>query len=1156
MRIFACWCLCLLAPMGSAIGQVAHLTRNISDGPARFGGDIDQQLLLGFDYQYARLVGDRRLALLGAELPSGFGVWATDGSPGGAELIARGIPSIVGSVGSHMIFAVTSRGSRGDSAEWWRTDGTRSGTRKLHLPIDLLPWYAKSARAGDLLYFAGRLGEDQQLLVASDATLAGTTLLRTGSWIREIQAVGDKAVVLASAGDRRPHELWVSDGSMPGTRVVHTLRSPPPLHLDVQRKSLFGFGDDVLFFDGLSQRLQLWLLTAEGELTQLTAFDRPALDYDYIHNRLVQTDAVVRGESIAFFTAFDVSGAPQIWSTQGTPESTRRQVENASTSQAFVVGDRLIYSERSGLTTSVFGLDVSAGGVQELGRGEPRDQFRLMAGDADRVFWSFERSDEIGRNTGLVDIFASDGTPGGTFQVAQCREFRDCTMRAAAGGSLYFDRQLTQFDFELWRLDEDATQPRLLREFSRNPRFRGDFALVENGVVFTADVLKREGDRINDSSVVLVDGGESTELVHDLFTWDGSAGGTVAMLNDQALFLTASGLWKSGGEESSTELTSLLAATTCTWMHPQTVTSQSDATRRLLLECVDGVYATDGSAPATRVMDLAGRVLRRLVFRDGVALFAAGNALYRTDGTATGSRVVADVGERIKDLTLVGDLLYFLGTSREGAWRSDGTSEGTWPLGVDIGFGLHGFAGTKNYAFFYEESVISFLRSNFWRTDGTVNGTVDIAALNEDLPLPRGALQGIGDRLVYFNRDGLWALHETDLSFERLSDDFSEDRFRGQAFFPFESWLYFTSTGPLGRSLLWRTDGTPSGTELVLSSRGETLENPSRFVVHDGILYFSASTPEVGEELWWSDGTTQGTRLVQDVNPGPLSSSPGRVVATSEALFFAANDGLHGHELWSASLLDERCTPSPRRLCLLDRRFQVDMGYRVADGGRGRGTAESLSTDSGYFWFFDADNVETVAKMVDGRDVNDNFWTFFASLSDVEFDLTVTDSQSGRAVRYTNPRGRLASVGDTAAFGELSSSAWKELPESTRDRVVASLEGGPPGSCSPSPMRLCLGGGRFAVEATWTDFAGGSGVGNATELTGDTGTFWFFDPRNVELVVKVLDGRGVNGRYWVFFGGLSNVAYSIVVTDTETGSQRVYGNPLGEFGSGADTDAF
>jgi len=103
---------------------------------------------------------------------------------------------------------------------------------------------------------------------------------------------------------------------------------------------------------------------------------------------------------------------------------------------------------------------------------------------------------------------------------------------------------------------------------------------------------------------------------------------------------------------------------------------------------------------------------------------------------------------------------------------------------------------------------------------------------------------------------------------------------------------------------------------------------------------------------------------------------------------------------------------------------------------------------------------------------------------------------------------------------------------------------------------LSLLGGRFEVEVSYRDPFGGQGPGRPVPLTGDSGAFWFFDPGNLELMVKVLDGRTVNGSFWVFYGALSNVAYTLTVTDTFTGAPRVYENPQGRLASRADTRAF
>ena len=86
--------------------------------------------------------------------------------------------------------------------------------------------------------------------------------------------------------------------------------------------------------------------------------------------------------------------------------------------------------------------------------------------------------------------------------------------------------------------------------------------------------------------------------------------------------------------------------------------------------------------------------------------------------------------------------------------------------------------------------------------------------------------------------------------------------------------------------------------------------------------------------------------------------------------------------------------------------------------------------------------------------------------------------------------------------------------------------------------------------------AGGSGAGQALPLTPDTGAFWFFSDGNLEFVVKVLDGRWFNGHWWVFAGALSDVAYTITVTDTALGRGAHLRQPPRHLASFADTSAF
>lgn len=257
------------------------------------------------------------------------------------------------------------------------------------------------------------------------------------------------------------------------------------------------------------------------------------------------------------------------------------------------------------------------------------------------------------------------------------------------------------------------------------------------------------------------------------------------------------------------------------------------------------------------------------------------------------------------------------------------------------------------------------------------------------------------------------------------------------------------------------------------------------------------------------------------------------------------------------------CTPGATTLCLLDGRFQVSVAWQDFQGGDGLGRSRPLTDDTGAFWFFDPNNLELMVKAIDGRPVNGNFWIFYGSLSNVAFELTVTDTVTGATRGFTNPPNRFASAGITDAFPGTGSNGGSSVLAPVPG--VAAGEAESRAALRPAPSglltcgtatNLCLQDQRFRVEVIWRDFEDGTGQGIAVPLTPDTGAFWFFDQENLELMVKVIDGRPVNGHFWVFLGALSNVNFEVVVTDTANGRRWVRENPEGTFASIGDALAF
>ena len=68
----------------------------------------------------------------------------------------------------------------------------------------------------------------------------------------------------------------------------------------------------------------------------------------------------------------------------------------------------------------------------------------------------------------------------------------------------------------------------------------------------------------------------------------------------------------------------------------------------------------------------------------------------------------------------------------------------------------------------------------------------------------------------------------------------------------------------------------------------------------NGTLFFTANDGTHGDELWKSDGTATGTLLVKDTNPGIANIYPDNLTNIDGTLYFRGNDGVHGYELWKS----------------------------------------------------------------------------------------------------------------------------------------------------------------------------------------------------------------------------------------------------------------
>ncbi len=759
-----------------------------------------------------------------------------------------------------MTFFVANDGVHGQ--ELWKTNGAASGTS---LVKDIKPGPAGSGifgmtnLNGTLLFFAND-GVHGTELWKSNGMAAGTTLVddinngtgSSDSYSVSAAVVGGKMYFAADDGTHGK-ELWVSDGTTAGTTMVADIDPGPD---GSNPSQLTPFEGKVYFeADEGTHGVELW--QSDGTPGGTKLFD----DIDPGSGSSFPSFLTASGANL-YFVAADGTDGRDLWKSDGTVAGTTI-LSTTPYSQRLTDVNGTLYFEAN------FNLWKTDGTIASTTLVSTESDPRYMTPMNGKVYFSGYDA------TNGRELWETDGTMAGTRLVKDINpgsgsSYPDAGNQtslnqfAVLGGKLYFGANDGTDGNQLWRTDGTSAGTTIVDDI--NP---GSVATNGQGAAVTA----------------------------------------IAANNGRIFFQANDGihgaeLWTTLGKASSTSLVANINATDAGSLP----TDFFGAGGITYFEATDGIHGselwrTDGTAAGTSLVDdidpgPGSSIPQDFADFNGKLIFSAddgvlGTEMWQSDGTAAGTVLVADIdpgagGSSPQDFTEFDGKLIFSandGVHGRELWESDGTTAGTTLL-KDIN-PLQGYSYDGTYypgpqssypgQFTAVGGSLYFTANDgtdgdeLWKTDGTTAGTVLVADIN-----PGSTTDSYGDVIP----NGSYPSHLT----------------------AFNGLLFFSASGGVHGRELWESNGTPAGTTIVADiNPGGGSSDPSSLTVVGNKLFFEANDGVHGTELWETDGTTLGTAKVKDINPGSAGSaqsSGATLIDLNGALLFTADDGTHGTELW------------------------------------------------------------------------------------------------------------------------------------------------------------------------------------------------------------------------------------------------------------------
>jgi ELWxxDGT repeat protein len=843
-----------------------------------------------------------------------------------------------------------------NGTELWRSDGTAIGTTQVtelagDIPGSMPPvpdGYTPTniVVANGQLFFSGHDGPNATDfgLFKSNGTSAGT-----------LQVTGSTASVinLVSVGTR---VFWQTDGATftsDGGAAANLSLSGPG-----SGGSLHDVGGNFAFHTGVTG--QTTRLNSDGTKTDMTAGEVSASVWQFSPqaNGNVWAASTQLGANTLYYIA---SGSTTVQAFQAAKLNLGGMTPGEPLSFA-ALGSNLIFVNRDdqdGNAATNTGRELwisdgtNAGTVLlkdilpgTVPNGLPMSSNpKSLTTVGSNVFFQASDANNIGdigggNNASGLDLWKTDGTLAGTVLVKHIVDARvqangqltlppDFINMRAVDGILYFGAD-TGNGYELWRSDGTAAGTFKVKEI--NTTSDPQQGVYDNSAQFNSANI----------GATAIFTGANDAGGYELWATGGTAATTGVILDINP-----------GPESSSPNAfvalgsNVIFAATDDTHGRELWITNGT-AVGTTRLTDINATPFRDGLPSFFTAAFSTGVVNNKLVFQgdDGVN----GIELWATDGTPGGTSMLLDLFPGSTSGTpnsggpgqfvTVGTNAFFLGNSSLGneLYVTDGTPGGTqfvkdiapgttggMPNNPQIQF-MTSYAGKLFFAASDLADTSTAFNTELWMSDGTPGGTQVVKEINtspnddpvgnpfkpnafvSSLTVANGHLFFIAADTGGFAPDRqLWVSDGTNVTTVKLS---SFANHSPQFLTSVGNRLYYVGTnndpiasGGVGTELFTSTGGAPTAIDINTSNNSgfSGSSNPTNLTNVNGTLYFSAfATQAQGQELWRiSPGAPNTPVLVEDINPTlNQGSNPTQFVASGNKLFFIADDGTNGAELW------------------------------------------------------------------------------------------------------------------------------------------------------------------------------------------------------------------------------------------------------------------